>query len=555
MKKVAINIYKKIPGEIRTIIAALTTRTIRNTNIPLFNIYRFKSYLNKPLIFKKNPNLKYFTQYYQTKEDNPLLEPVDYKIHKVEILSGEKINKNKKTTIKEDIILPISFEEEGVIRIEYNKQIKELKKFKKKRFFYITFHKDSIVEIISKKPYILGNPIKKNLIDKTKPKLVLYLFVDGLANYFNDKDSLKDYMPNTHHFFSKGLFFNKCHANGEWTLPSVPTFFTGEYTHNHGLFHPRKMLEISPEKNILSEYFKNENFLTCNIGANWRKHPNYGYVKGFDRTIYKSEMDVSEVIVEFIEQINSFSNRNHFIWLDIFNIHNNNYVKNIPHHINNQVNYDYDCHNYLENEEKKSVFASKNISKTKRYYHELKRTDTYLKIIYDLIEQKYSPDEFLVVLCSDHGQAYLAEDKHPLSDNRNQVPLMMRGKNIPNNIITDEYVENIDIMPSVLTLLNIPFDKNIDGQIPKVLGGKKSRAYVYSESIFPEQTFKVIIRSKNHKLLFESGEKVTKDGKIILGNYKTEFIKKNDVKENEKEIIEKYINKIKESIKKLNNKR
>lgn len=545
-------VYKALPDGAKNLLKLIVGRFVRDYNIPFLNkLLRFKSYLDTPLVFRKNPEKKYFVQYYRTKE-NPVVEPLDFELNKVEILSGQK-KRQSSFIVEDNIIFPISFQGEGIIRIiKQDNTTKVLKNFKKKRYYYLNPPLHSKVQIECKKSFILGSPIKKTLLYKKKPKIVLCLFVDGLSNYFEDKEhSLKDYMPETYRFFSEGIIFNNCHSNAEWSLPSVATISTGKYPHNHKIVHPRRIEEIEPEGSILSEYFQQDNYLTFNIGSNWRKHPNYGYIKGFDRTIYKSDMDISEVIQEFTEQTLSFPNRNQFGWLDIFNLHNINHMVNVPH-LNSQIYYDIDSHDYSDNKKIKSVYSSKSISKTKQYHAELIRTDNHLKNVYSFIKN-YFKDDFLVILCSDHGQACLAEDNHPLSDNRIRVPLMIRGVNVPNYGESEEYIENVDILPSILTILGIDYDNNIDGRLPRTLGGKSERSFVFSESIYPNKKYTAVIRTKNHKVTFTSENKIDDNMKLRIGNNNSIELKVNHSSNiNNQELINKTSKIINDKIMKLN---
>ena len=70
----------------------------------------------------------------------------------------------------------------------------------------------------------------------------------------------------------------KCCIYFFWEVSErIITFFTLNYPH-----------VIGQGYNILSEYFQDEGYFTFQACGDWRKSPSYGYVKGFDRTIYQS---------------------------------------------------------------------------------------------------------------------------------------------------------------------------------------------------------------------------------------------------------------------------
>ena len=51
--------------------------------------------------------------------------------------------------------------------------------------------------------------------------------------------------------------------------------------------------------------------------------------------------------------------------------------------------------------------------------------------------------------------------------------------------LSPKYIENIDLLTSLLNKTNIKFDQdNINGNLHFILGGKE-RKYIFSESIYP----------------------------------------------------------------------
>ena len=54
-----------------------------------------------------------------------------------------------------------------------------------------------------------------------------------------------------------------------------------------------------------------------------------------------------------------------------------------------------------------------------------------------------------------------------------------------------EYTENIDIFSTILYDSDIKTDlKTIDSNLPEVLGGRKKGIFLFSQSIYPNQTYK-----------------------------------------------------------------
>ncbi|MFW6029184.1 MAG: sulfatase-like hydrolase/transferase, partial [Halanaerobiales bacterium] len=354
-------------------------------------------------------------------------------------------------------------------------------------------------------------------------------------------------LPNTYMFFKKGTIFTNCYSNGGWTLPSAPSIFTGKHISNHKIYHQDYPHDISKNNTLISEKYSAEDYLTFQVAGNWRMTPNYGYVKGFDRTIYKKAIGVQEVIMNFFEHMRAFSTRNHYIWLSIFDLHH--FINGLPD-ISNQVKNSLTAHDYNIDNSKKSPFHDYDKNKIERYVNEIKRIDYYLSILYNYIEENYNKSEILVCLCSDHGKGFLSPENGTLIDSRAKVPFMIRGKNIP-TIGSEELLSNIDIYPILLNKSGISVNK-VDGKIPKVLGGEKERDYVYSESIYPGQTYKAVIRDKTSKFTFQSEGKVKNDGRFSLGNFMYQLLDSASGEEQtNKQKIKKYTELVLEHIKEM----
>ncbi|WP_097025880.1 sulfatase-like hydrolase/transferase [Clostridium peptidivorans] len=497
-------------------------------------------------IIKSDNKEGFITEYYNEKIHNI---PMNLAVQaKTEVLYG-KINNKFSLEIKEDSVVPIAINDfETNVSINENGNQNNFKSWFINRYNYFKFKKGDKVCIEANKNIVVGNPIPLNQENQHKVKLVLNIFVDGLARSIFKVQKLEKMMPNTYNFFKKGAIFNNCYSNGEWTLPSVAGIFSGLRTAKNGMYHFAIPHEVGKDYSIISEIFKKNDYLTFQACGNWRKNPLYGYVKGFDRSVYKPYMITEETISLFLENMRAFSKRDKYVWLSFFDLHEHiNLLPDISSQIDNSIQ----AHDYNE-EPTKSVYKPIDINKTERYINEVKRLDFYLKIIYDFINENYKDDEILIVLCSDHGQSYIGEDSYVIGEERTAVPLMIRGNNIPNCEI-DDFVENVDILPTILKHSNIDFDEsNIDGKLPKALGGKIRRDYVYSETIYSGKIFESMIKDKEYYFYFKSENKVREDGRIRLGKYNVKLVNKNNNKdetENQREIVKKYKDVVLENIK------
>jgi hypothetical protein len=469
-------------------------------------------------IFGKSDQDGYFYRYYQEKESAYMLSPEDLYKYKYEIIEGLYIRGKHTLLCYTDSVFPISLEsQKGALTIKYNEaKTKILKNLPPKRFHYFKADKGSKYEIESEGHLIIGKPISLNQKVAHKKKLVLCLYIDALVVPTKiDPLGYEKIMPFTTNFFKKGVTFQNHFSNAEWTLPSAPTFFTGTRQQGHGFFDPKGNHILGKDGPTLGELFRNNEYLTFQVNGNWRMSPAYGYVKGFDRTIYKREMDSQEIIFSFLEHMRTFKDRDHFIWLSFLEAHH--LLKMIPD-ISNQVMNSLAAHCvtpwYDPDNRAKSVFTSKDSNLSEIYVNEIKRLDYYLKIIYDFIEENFKNDEVLITLISDHGQAFLTNDQHPLSSHRTKVPWMIRGGGIPQQD-SFELTENVDVFEALIKCCDLTLEEHIsDSQLPVALGGDKEREFAFSQSIYPGQTYKAVIRDQCFEYRFESRTLVQPNGNI-----------------------------------------
>jgi hypothetical protein len=511
-------IYHKLPANFRMVILNVfySVKLNKIYDSPDHFPVNYIENIDLP-IFGNSEKEGYFYRYYQEKEVVHNLSPEDLFKYKYEIIYGTYY-KNEKIVFQcnEDSVLPISMEShKDTLRMTCdNKLTDEIKNLPPKRYQYFTAEKGIKYSIESDNGVVVGSPIPLKQKIKHKNKLVLCIFLDGLV----DSSELEKYedeqlMPHTSNFFKKGTRFRNHYSNAEWTLPSVPGFFTGTRQQSHGFFAPKDNHVIGKNSKILSELFQEDGYLTYQACGNWRKSPAYGYVKGFDRTVYKKEMNASEIIFSFLEHMRAFKDRDNFIWLTFMEAHH--LLKVIPD-VSNQI-VDSICVTpwYDPDNKKKSVFTSKNDNLIDVYVNEIKRLDYYLKIIFDYLKENFEDDEMLVTVVSDHGQAFVSDDQHPLSLARTKVPWFLFGENVPKQDVYD-LTENIDVFETLLKYCNLQTpDKKYDSKMPSALGGNVEREYVFSQSIYPGQTYKAVIRDKNCEYRYESKSVVSINGSIL----------------------------------------
>ncbi|MCM1256272.1 MAG: sulfatase-like hydrolase/transferase [Roseburia sp.] len=372
----------------------------------------------------------------------------------------------------------------------------------------------------------IGSPIELKQ-DPGIKKMVLSIFVDGISQKVIEEEGLKNVMPNTYAFFSKGSCCTNAYTTGEWTLPALASCMTGLSPTEHMLIHNKLTKSLPEDIPVLAEYFKEQGYQTAKIDGNWRFTMTYGYGRGMDRVIYQHQqmgMKVEQVVADVLDHMELMRETNQFICMGVADLHNiadgfaqrHSLQAGIP--LNKRS---------AEDAGITSVKQTYSENKRAAYIKQMKHVDAYLAHIYRYLEETYEDEEIIVSLFGDHGQGYLVKDEeHFLSAGRSKVAMMFRGGDGPNGVC-DEVVSVCDYTPILCRLAGIPMkDKKIEGSLPLFFGGEKERKYAITESIHPGDIYQAAVVSKDHAFYFTSGGLVEYDGRFELGEYKSRLLKK-----------------------------
>ncbi len=167
--------------------------------------------------------------------------------------------------------------------------------------------------------------------------------------------------------------------------------------------------------------------------------------------------------------------------------------------------------NYLPERMRKAVLAGASTPEDtwtayrKHFYAMVSNLDRNVGRILDAADRAGVAANTLVVLTSDHGD-YLGD--HHLNgksampyDGAMRIPLIFRGPGVPAGARSEEPVEILDTMPTLLALLGIDAPKGNQGLSPLLaMRGGKAREMTYMQS-----TANRIIRTKRAKYCYWAG--------------------------------------------------
>lgn len=499
---------------------------------PSFPTSQGKNYLYEPL-FAGPDGEAYFTKLYAEEIANPYA--IDFRKFRLEILKGRrnsagtkfKLNVGEPSALPYAVVGsdPIDTETAADVTLTCNGQSFQFRNLVSERFYYLPIREAAEVELQSRDDLIIGNPIPLRQAKPHKRRLVMVLFIDCFASDVLERISFERDLPNLHRFFSKGCIFENCYSGSNWTIPGVATIVSGQPLIRHRMYHPRQNNVVGTGYPILSELLQRDGYLTFQACGNWRKTPSYGYVKGFDRTVFRSQLNLPEAIHATIDHLRAFPERDNFLWLSIFDAHH--HLAHLPD-VANQLAAPLQSADYFEEAEKTPLQLRRDEARIYRYIEELKRIDYLLGPMLNLLETEYAEDELLVAAVSDHGTGYLTDDRAELKREKVRVPFMIRGAGITPGA-SGEIVQNTDILPSLLHFAGITCPPDVSGRLPERLGGASQRSYALSEIMYPGAPYTATIKDTDYEFYFEAGA-VKDDGSFAHDAPKVSLFRRDDSK-------------------------
>jgi hypothetical protein len=363
------------------------------------------------------------------------------------------------------------------------------------RFHYLNINLSSAVtsgkivisEQVSSRPRcFIGNAI----FGKKHGPIIVHLFVDAISAKFLG-DQLQGCMPFSHKFFStNGSIFERVFAQAEWTLSSIASVFTGLYTYDHGVYHPRDIKSRIRNETIASSFKKN-GFYTQALTNVPKLTGDRGFNNGFDRFVLAKKSSDPELVSELVSEIEN-STANSYIFLGLFDTHECQQLSEKS----TQTNVDASFFKFKKLEgNSKSVDVAEDHPRQMFYKAAIAKLDRELSRIYDSLEAQ--DRDFVVALHSDHGVNFIGGVSELLSAEREQVPMMIVARKNNEFISFDSKKSSIKELRSLGNMLFEVAGLRTIGRDDKYFG------YALTESIYPGNDYKVAVRSDVQVLFYQ----------------------------------------------------
>lgn len=276
--------------------------------------------------------------------------------------------------------------------------------------------------------------------------------------------------PNLDRLAKEGILFTDHVANSGWTLPQYVTMHTGLYPLTHRMtllkYNPPLSLEIL----TFAEILKRHGYVTKGFtSSNNYLHPQLGYGRGFDDYFWGLGYNraTSRIVQEVIKWLKENGRERRFF---IF-IHDN------------------DTHEPFNPPEPFDTMWGEGY--VDKYDGEISHVDYYFGKILDTLEELSLRERTLVIYTSDHGTEFwehgFLEKKVNLYNEILHIPLVMSCPSmLPEGKVIHGLIATVDIMPTILDILNIASGRILQGRsfLPVIEDGSgvQPRKVVFSHT-------------------------------------------------------------------------
>jgi arylsulfatase A-like enzyme len=342
-----------------------------------------------------------------------------------------------------------------------------------------------------------ANPLVTTVAQKPRPNVLVYM-IDTLRA---DHTSLYGYRRDTTPFLKKlgggGVVFDDCQAQATWTKPSAASLMTSLYSYTHGIFHGSDTIPKGAA--TLAEQFRRAGYVTAGITASPWTGKISGLERGFD---YEMEFPVVQRYRTDAADRGTDSaalNKVLFQWLDRhydepFLLYAHATDPHAPYRPpaaferifanpaeTPEFNRDYeslrDRSQYgggtvisrevcREHGIDPDTFIQRAID---RYDGEILHNDKSLELLVGKLRHLGILDNTLIIVVSDHGEEFwehgwTAHGQSLYQELAHSVFLMWNPKLIATPRRVTEPVQLIDVMPTVLDLLELRAPDTVEGQ-------------------------------------------------------------------------------------------
>ncbi|HCS49918.1 MAG TPA: hypothetical protein DIW61_17395 [Candidatus Aminicenantes bacterium] len=277
---------------------------------------------------------------------------------------------------------------------------------------------------------------------------------------------------------ANGVRFANTYCQVPLTSPSHCSLFTSTYPITHQV-HDNGFYNLAPEFETLAEILKNNGFQTAAFVSSFSLDSRFGLDQGFDvyddtfeyeefLKSFRSERTAEKTSALFWQWLEQNSGQKFFCWVHYFDPH-------LP---------------YSAPPPYKEEFADR------PYDGEIAFADYYLGKTIEKLKEKNVLEKTLIICVGDHGEALGEKNEidHGLFvyDVSLRVPLIFyAGEHLPKGLVVPSRVRVIDVMPTILDLLKVAPNRQIQGAslVSQLKGKRRPDLSTYIETYMPREYY------------------------------------------------------------------
>jgi len=280
----------------------------------------------------------------------------------------------------------------------------------------------------------------------------------------------RDTSPNIDRVASESIVFENAISQSAWTLPAHASMMTGLLPSEHGLiFHDNEGLDHMKEfgtldGNIttLAEILKTFAYTNVSYNGGAWIDPAFGLRQGFDLYRWGGRYFKYNV-PRSIGWIKANPDKKFFLFLHAFDVH-------APYNASPEFNVFYKYRGPSKTEDItldtiKSLESPEYKHIDSQYDAGIRRADHELGPLFELLDRSGLSKKTILIITSDHGEMLRERGKwghiYPLYEELIRVPLIIRIPGFKRATIKGQVPAMTGILPTVLDILGISFDKDI----------------------------------------------------------------------------------------------
>ena len=272
---------------------------------------------------------------------------------------------------------------------------------------------------------------------------LIFVLIDGARNDRVSKFNKLNKILND------GTYFSQMITASPYTIASMNSIFTGMYGSKNGVNAYNNTFNLRDDCITLTEYLKNNGYSTIGDTVNKRVLPN----RGFDQLTEHKELedDIKEKHLNLLRDLNSRDEQSNpfFLYLHYSGMHSS-MVEDV---FSKYSDFDQE---YFDNIKTNS----------KNYDGYFEKSVEYIDSLYSYINQSKLKDNSIIVFMSDHGMSTgekygeRAYGVFTYDYSIRSFAVMIQPDFFPKNKKIEELTQTIDVMPTLLDILEINSDSS-----------------------------------------------------------------------------------------------